>query len=151
MRVRVILLDNVRKLGTLGQIVDVNAGYARNFLIPNGVASIANAENEIKFEEKRAELERKSHDMLVVAKSQAKELEDLTITMSANATDNGKLYGSIGSAEVVAEVKKLTSIDLLPSVVVFPNGPIRVIGETEVMLLLHHDVTVKIKIVIEKG
>ncbi|MDH5731412.1 MAG: 50S ribosomal protein L9, partial [Gammaproteobacteria bacterium] len=101
----IILLEKVKNLGTIGDQVKVRAGYGRNYLIPQGKA-VAATENNIKvFEERRTELEAKANDSLVAAKARATQIDNLgTVEITGKASDEGKLYGSIGVREVADAV-----------------------------------------------
>ncbi|MFT5453300.1 MAG: large subunit ribosomal protein L9, partial [Enterobacterales bacterium] len=101
-----ILLENIRNLGGLGEKVDVRSGYGRNFLIPQGKAVPANDANVKVFEERRVELEAKAKEVVAAAQERADKLKDLTIKMSAKSSDEGKLFGSIGTRDIAAAVNE---------------------------------------------
>lgn len=142
----VILLENVRNLGTLGDKVKVKAGYGRNYLIPQGKAVYATQENIKKFESRRAELEKNA--ALVLEKAQAKKeaLEGLqVVTISAKAGEEGKLFGSVGTRDIAAAITQ-TGIAVSKSEVMLTAGLLRQIGEYEISIELHGDVTANIKV-----
>lgn len=147
----VILLEKVNRLGNLGEKVKVKAGFGRNFLIPFGKAVPATKEHLAQFEQRRAELEKKAADGLVAAQKRAKELENLVVTISARAADEGKLYGSLSVKEIADAVTK-AGVNVEKREVHLPEGALRNIGDYEVEIQLHTDVlaTVKIKVVEEK-
>lgn len=141
----VILLEKVGKLGDLGDQVSVKAGYGRNFLIPFGKAVPATKENVASFEARRAELEAQAAEILAQAQARAEKLEGLSITIEANAGDEGKLFGSIGTVDI-ADAVSATGNEASKSEVRLPNGALRELGEYEVDLQIHSDVTVIIAV-----
>ncbi|MCO6523657.1 MAG: 50S ribosomal protein L9 [Candidatus Schmidhempelia sp.] len=141
---QVILLDKVANLGSLGDQVQVKAGYARNFLIPQGKAVPATKRNIEFFEARRSELEAKLLDVLKAAEAKAAEIAELAqVTIATKAGDEGKLFGSIGTRDI-ADALKAKNIDVAKSQVRLPNGVLRIVGEHEVMLQLHSEVFAKI-------
>jgi large subunit ribosomal protein L9 len=143
----VILLDKVENLGGIGDRVRVRPGYARNYLLPQGKATAATAENIAAFEARRAEIERKAAEELAAAQARARTLEGLELTISAKVGGEGKLFGSIGTVDI-AEACAAQGLEVERSEVRLPEGPIRSVGETEVMLHLHSDVNVAIKVLV---
>jgi len=143
-----ILLENIRNLGGLGQKVDVRSGYGRNFLIPQGKAVPANDANVKVFEERRVELEAKAKEVVAAAQARADKLKDLTIKMSAKSSDEGKLFGSIGTRDIAAAVNELVDVELEKSEVSMPDGAIHSIGEYEYTISLHTEVTALVKVVV---
>lgn len=141
----VILLEKVENLGDLGDKVAVRAGYARNFLIPGGKAKYATAENIAEFEARRAELEKIAAESLTEAEVRQSKLENLVVTIPANAGAEGKLFGSVGTAEI-AEAVSNAAVPIEKREVRLPEGALRSVGEYEVTLHLHSDVNVDIKI-----
>ena len=144
---KIILLEKVKNLGDLGTEVKVKAGFGRNFLIPYGKAVMATSENRAFFEEKRAALEKAAKEALAEAKKRAKKLADLTVTLSAKAGEEGKLFGSVGTRDIADAVTQ-AGIEIAKSEVAMPEGPIRQIGEYELTIQLHSDVAQTIKVVI---
>lgn len=141
----VILLEKVGKLGGLGDKVTVKSGFGRNFLVPYGKAVPANAANIAEFEARRADLEKAAAEKLGVAQARAEELNDKAVTIKSKAGDEGKLFGSIGVRDV-ADAVSAAGIELGKSEVRLPEGPIRDIGEYDVAIQLHSDVTAMIKL-----
>ena len=141
----IILLEKVRNLGSIGEKVSVKAGHARNYLIPYGKAVMATATNLEKFAKMQVELEKHAAEMLVLAQERAAKLVDAVAVISSRATEEGKLFGSISASTIASSLKDL-GFDVKKSEVSLPQGPIRHTGEYEVTLLLHTDVTVKIKV-----
>ena len=146
---QLILLQKVVNLGNLGDKVDVKPGYGRNFLVPQGKAVPATAANLAEFEAKRAEYEAKAQQSLEAATARQGKLADASVTVSANASPEGKLYGSVGPREIAEALTKQLGVEINKSEVVMGEGPIRNIGESEVIVHLHADVesTVKVTVV----
>ena len=143
----IILLERVRNLGDLGEEVTVSPGYARNFLIPQGKAARATKENRAQFETQRSRLEHAAQERLGSAKERGEKLLGAAVTLAARASDEGRLYGSIGTREIadalterVAEVSKAE--------VRMPEGAIRQVGEYDIELGLHTDVVVVVKVTV---
>ncbi|MFB8829849.1 50S ribosomal protein L9 [Azotobacter sp. CWF10] len=146
----VILLEKIANLGNLGDKVSVKGGYARNFLLPQGKATAATAENVAAFEARRAELERLAAEKKASAEARAAQLNELEITITATAGDEGKLFGSIGTADI-ADALTAAGLDVAKSEVRLPNGTIRQTGEYDVALHLHTDVEASIRLVVVGG
>lgn len=142
-----ILLEKVQNLGDLGDKVKVKPGYGRNFLVPTGKAVPATEKNLAEFEARRAELEKLAWQKLSSAEERKGALEGFEITLSANASDEGKLYGSIGPREIADAVTE-RGITLEKSEVVMGEGPIRYTGEHVVLVHLHADVETEIKVTV---
>jgi large subunit ribosomal protein L9 len=140
----VILLQKVRNLGDLGDRVKVRAGFGRNFLLPQGMALPATADNVKVFEARRAELEKSA-----TAQNRAQQLEGFKFTIKARAAEEGKLYGSVGTFEII-EALKGQGINVQKREITLPNGPIRQTGEHTVILQLHSDVEVSILAIVEE-
>ena len=141
----VILLQKVANLGNIGDKVKVKPGYGRNFLLPSGKAALATAANLRKFEERRSELEKAAADSLSSAQSRAKQLEGFKLELHAKAGTEGKLFGSVGTADI-AEALTKGGIEIERSEVRLPGGPIRLIGEHHVKLHLHSDVEIDLPV-----
>ena len=143
-----ILLQKVTNLGGLGDKVKVSPGYGRNYLVPQGKAVPATAANLAEFEARRAEYEAKAQSLLSDAEQRRGKLEGASVTIYANASTEGKLYGSVGPREIAEALTKLgTPVE--KSEVVMGEGAFRHVGEFEVMVHLHADVEVPVKVVIE--
>lgn len=141
----VILLDRIGNLGGLGDEVSVRPGFARNYLIPQGKAVRATAENRAVFEQRRAELEREANQKLGVAQERAQSLTDMMITIVVKAGEEGKLYGSVGTQDI-AEAISGKGVSVEKAEVRLPEGVIREVGEYEIDLQLHAEVTVPIRL-----
>ncbi|MFZ9021719.1 MAG: 50S ribosomal protein L9 [Litorivicinaceae bacterium] len=143
----VILLEKVGKLGALGDRVTVKGGYARNFLLPQGRAVLANEANVAEFEARRAELEKFAQEQLDVASTRAEALNGKTVAITAKAGDEGKLFGSIGTRDI-AEAAEANGLTLDKSEVRLPEGPLRNTGEHEVQCQVHAEVFATITVAI---
>ena len=141
----VILLERVRNLGNLGDEVSVKNGYGRNFLIPQGKAVRATAANREVFESRRAELGAQAAGQLKAAEDRAAGLAELAVTIAARASDEGKLFGSVGSREIADAVTEAGQ-EVSKDEVLLPVGPLRSIGEFTVDLQLHSDVTASVTV-----
>ena len=144
----VILLENIGKLGNIGDKVAVKAGFGRNFLMPQGKAVPATAENLKDFEARRAELEAAAAEKIGVAKARAASLEVVAITITANAGDEGKLFGSIGTRDI-ADAVSAKGHAVKKSEVTLPMGVIREVGTYDVSLRLHSDLSITVQVVVE--
>jgi large subunit ribosomal protein L9 len=140
-----ILLEKIQNLGDLGDLVKVKAGYGRNYLVPQGKAALATKENLEQFKLRRAELEAAAKDKLGQAIARQTSLADVLIEISANASDEGNLYGSIGPREISAALSDIGH-EVNKSEVIMGEGPIRHVGEFDVVLHLHTDVEAVIKV-----
>ncbi|MDY6828551.1 MAG: 50S ribosomal protein L9 [Pseudomonadota bacterium] len=143
----VILLEKVGKLGELGDRVDVRPGYGRNYLLPFGKAVPATPDNVAEFEARRAELEKAAAERRQQAEARAEQLVETRIVISANAGDAGKLFGSIGTADIAAALTE-TGREVVKSEVSLPLGAIREVGEYEIDLQLHSDVKVTVTVAV---
>ena len=145
---QVILLEKVQGLGTLGDQVNVKPGYGRNFLVPQGKAVPATERNVAEFEARRAELEKASADALVAAQARAESLQEVSVTIKANAGDEGKLFGSVGVRDIV-DALATAGHTVEKREVSLPEGPIRTSGEFSLVLHLHTDVAVSVTVIVE--
>ena len=143
----VILLERVNNLGDLGDEVSVKPGFARNFLIPNSKAVQANKANREYFEERRADLETAANEKLGEAQSSAEGLADTVVTIMVKSGEEGRLYGSVGTQDIAdALVRDGKAVER--SEVRMPEGAIRSLGEYEIAVQLHSDVTVQIQVAV---
>jgi large subunit ribosomal protein L9 len=143
----VILLQKVANLGDVGDRVKVRPGFGRNFLLPQGKAALATPANISKFEERRVELEKRAADDLAAARDRAARLEGHALAITAKAGGEGKLFGSIGTADI-AEALSEDGIEVERSEVRLPGGPIRLVGEHHVKVHLHSDVEVDLTVTV---
>ena len=143
----VILLTKVANLGTIGDRVKVKSGYGRNFLLPKGKATLATPENVKKFEARRAELEKVARDQFQDAESRAAAFKEFKLQITAKAGTEGKLFGSIGTADI-AEACTNAGHKLARAEVRLPTGPLRTVGDHTITLHLHTDIDVQLPVVI---
>lgn len=143
----VILLDNIGKLGGLGDKVTVKPGYGRNYLVPYGLAVPATKDNIEAFEAQRAELEAQAAERKAEAQARAEQLNDIELSLVSKAGDEGKLFGSIGPRDL-ADAISSAGIDIAKSEVRMPNGPIRQTGEYDITLHLHAEVDAVVRVVV---
>ena len=136
----VILLEKIGRLGNIGDKVAVKSGFCRNFLIPQGKALLATPANITEFEERRAELEAAASDKKSKAQARADNLAEISITIPANASDEGKLFGSIGARDI-AEAITAAGEKVTKSEVRLPQGPLRELGDHHVDIQLHTEIT----------
>ncbi len=143
----VILLEKVSNLGNIGDRVKVRSGFGRNYLLPQGKATLATPDNVAKFEARRAELERVAHEQLQSAGDRSEGLKDFRLTITAKAGTEGKLFGSVGTSDI-AEACTRAGHPVARSEVRLPHGPLRTVGEHTVELHLHADVDVHLPVTI---
>lgn len=141
----VILLEKMRNLGSLGDVVNVKPGFGRNYLIPQGLAVYATAKSKEEFEKRRAELEKKAQQSLAQAQQRAAHLSDVTVVIAAMASDEGKLYGSVGLHEI-KDALDAKSLDVSKREIVLPEGPFHSVGQYTVELHLHSDVIANLQV-----
>lgn len=142
----VILLENISKLGKLGQTVNVRAGFGRNFLIPQGKAVHATEANTAAFEARRAELEAAAAAQLAAAQARADRITAIgEVTIAANAGEEGKLFGSVGTRDI-AEAITARGVEVDKSEVRLPSGALRELGAYEIAIQIHGDVTVTVNL-----
>ena len=142
-----ILLQKVANLGNIGDRVRVKSGYGRNFLLPAGKATLATAENVKRFETRRAELLARANDELSQATARAEAFKEFKLTITAKAGTEGRLFGSVGTADI-AEHSTKAGHALARSEVRLPGGPLRVVGEHNVQLHLHADINIELPVII---
>ena len=144
----VILLENISNLGGLGDKVDVKAGFGRNYLIPKGKAVPATAANSAEFEARRAELESAAAATLAAAETRAEAINALSlVSIEANAGEEGKLFGSVGTRDI-AEAITAAGCEIDKAEVRLPQGALRDLGEYEIAIQVHGDVTAMVNIAV---
>jgi large subunit ribosomal protein L9 len=143
----VILLEKVSNLGSLGDKVKVNAGYGRNYLLPFGKAVPATEANVAEFEARRADLEKAAAEALAAAQMRGEQLSTLSVTITSKAGDEGKLFGSIGTRDI-ADALSSAGVAVNKSEVRLPNGVLREVGEYEIDVQVHSEVTATVKVIV---
>ena len=142
---QIILMEKVINLGNLGDLVKVKDGYARNFLIPRGMAKRATLAAKAEFEARRAELEKLAAEKLAVAQAAAEKLSGVVVAISRKAGVDGRLFGSVTNADI-AEGLKAQGFDIEKSSVRMPNGPLKTVSESTIDVALHTDVVAQITV-----
>ncbi|AUM01006.1 50S ribosomal protein L9 [Pseudothauera hydrothermalis] len=142
---QIILLEKVANLGGLGDVVKVKDGYARNYLIPQGLAKRATAANMAEFEARRAELERLQAEKLAAAQALAAKLDGLMIQITRKAGMDGRLFGSVTNADV-AEALSAQGCEVERGAIRMPNGPLKSVGDFQLEVALHSDVVATITV-----
>lgn len=143
----IILLEKVANLGNLGEQVSVKPGYGRNFLIPGGKAVLATADRIAEFEGRRAELEKAASERLAVCKTRAEAIEKLSLTITHQAGEEGKLFGSVGLTDIIAACAE-AGVTVEKQEIKLPEGSLRQVGEFEIAIHLHTDVVATLKLAI---
>jgi len=144
----IILMDKVTNLGNLGDVVKVKDGFARNYLIPQKMAKRATKANMEEFAQKKAELEKVAAEKLAAAQARAEKLAGFNLVMSQKAGVDGRLFGSVGNIDI-SEALQAQGFDVAKGEVRLPEGPFKTLGEFDVTLGLHADVTVDIKVTVQ--
>ncbi|MFA7282834.1 MAG: 50S ribosomal protein L9 [Sterolibacterium sp.] len=142
---QVILMEKVVNLGSLGDVVKVKEGYARNFLIPHGKAKRVTPENLAAFEVKRAELEKVQAEKLVAAQEKAAKMEGLMVQVTRKAGVDGRLFGSVSGADI-AEALKVQGFEIDKTAIRMPNGLLKMVGDSKLEISLHTDVLASITV-----
>jgi len=140
---KIILLDKIQRLGEIGDVVEVNSGYARNFLIPQKKAAFASEKNIAEVESKKDELAAMSEDLLTNAQARGKDIEGSECEILVPVTEEGALYGSVGTREI-SEAFSNTDILIDKSEVQLPDGPIKETGDHNIMITVHPEVSVEV-------
>lgn len=143
----IILMEKVANLGNLGDVVKVKDGYARNFLIPQGMAKRANKANIAAFAERKAELEKLAAEKLAAAQARAEKIAGMTVTIAQKAGVDGRLFGSVTNVDI-AEALTAQGVEIAKAEVRLPEGPFKMVGEYPVTLALHSDVTCDITVTV---
>lgn len=142
----VILLEKIGKLGEIGDTAIVKAGYARNFLFPKGKAIPATKANLAEFEERKADLLAAHNEKVAASQARAAKVEGASLTIEVNASDEGKLFGSVGTREIADALNAQAGSDVSKAEVLMPHGIIRELGTTELTIDLGHDVAAQITV-----
>lgn len=144
---QVILLERIKNLGSLGDVVKVRNGFGRNYLIPQGKARPATKANIAEVEARRAELEKQAAELVAAAQARAAKLAELSVTLAARAGEEGKLFGSVGTRDI-AEAITAAGVEVEKGEVRLPNGPLRNTGEYEIAVQLQGDVEATVKVTV---
>lgn len=144
---QVILLEKVVNLGSLGEVVKVKDGYARNFLIPQKKARRATDSNVKEFEAKRAELEKVAAEKLAASQAQGEKLNGFTVQLAQKAGVDGRLFGSVTNHDI-AEALTKQGFAVVKAQVRMPTGPLKTVGEHKVEVALHTDVLVAVNVTV---
>jgi len=144
-----ILLERIKNLGDLGDVVKVKSGYGRNFLLPTGKALTATEANKKVFEARKAELLKKAQESVAGAKARAAKLAGVVVKVKALAAEEGKLYGSVGPAEI-ARAAEAQGHDVKKSEIDMPEGAIRTVGTYTVVARFHTEIEASITVVVEE-
>ena len=142
---QIILLEKITNLGSLGDVVRVKEGFARNYLIPNGKAKRATAQNLAEFEKRRGELEKAQADALAGAQAQAARLDGLMVQITQKAGVDGKLFGSVTNVDI-SEALKAQGLEVPRAAIRMPQGPLKQVGDHSLKIALHADVVVTITV-----
>jgi len=143
---QIILLEKVINLGQLGDVVRVKDGYARNFLIPGGKARRATAVALKEFEARRADIEKVQADKLAAARAEGEKLAGMTVQLTEKAGVDGRLFGSVTNLNVVEALKKQGFGSVDKTMLKFPEGPLKTVGDHKIQVHLHTDVNVEITV-----
>lgn len=144
---QVILLQKVQNVGELGETVDVKSGFARNYLIPQGMAAPATPENVAAFEQRRAELERQQAEALAAAQARAESLSGMAVTISRKAGEEGKLFGSVGTQDIADAIAE-AGVPVEKHEVRLPEGPLRETGDYDIDIQLYSDVKATVAVTV---
>lgn len=146
----VILLEKMSNLGEIGDTAKVKSGYARNFLFPQGKAVQATKQNMAEFEVRKSELLARHNSKVAAAQVRAAKVNGVTLVLRENASDEGKLFGSVGTKDIAEALNAQVGSDVLKSEVMMPNGVIRAIGQYEIDLNLGYDVAARISLSVQR-
>lgn len=144
---QVLLLEKIDNLGNLGDQVKVKSGYGRNYLIPSGKAAPATPENIAKFETRRAELQKAAEESLAEARARGEALQGLSVTIPAKSGEEGKLCGSVGTGDIAQAITE-AGVAVERHEVRLPTGPFHELGEYQVDIHLHADVTIPVVVTV---
>ena len=147
---KVILLENLKKIGSIGEIIDVKRGFARNFLIANNKALYASKENVTKVEKIKSELSKKDNEKKQLAKSLFEKINKKQYTVKKLSTENNELYGSVKPTEISKMIFEKDKVDIKPSMIQ-PMNEIKSLGKFKVKIYLHSEVDAEILINVESS
>jgi large subunit ribosomal protein L9 len=142
---QVILLEKIANLGSLGDVVKVKEGFARNYLIPNGKAKRATPANLAEFEQRRADLEQAQTEALAKAQEKAAKLDGLMVQITQKAGVDGNLFGSVTNVDIADALKK-HDLEVPKAAIRMPQGPLKQVGDHPIKIALHADVVVTVTV-----
>lgn len=146
---QVILVESVSNLGNLGDVVDVKSGYARNYLLPRGIARMATPENRRELEARRAELERAEAEKLEAARARHAQLDGQRVTIRARVGAEERLFGSVSAGDIADALSAATGLEVEKRDVRLPEGPLRTLGEFELSVHVYSDLDATVAVVVE--
>ena len=147
---KVILLENVKRVGSIGEVIDVKRGYARNFLIANKKALYASKENILEVEKIKTDLSKKDNEKKHLAKSLFEKINKKQYKVSKLSTENNELYGSVKPTEISKLIEKIDKLDIKPSMIQ-PTREIKTLGKFKVKITLHSEVDAEINIIVQSA
>jgi large subunit ribosomal protein L9 len=145
---KLILKKTVENLGEAGQVVQVKAGYGRNYLLPQDLAYVASEANMLRLEEEQAKAEERARRDFLEARRRSSQLEGMSLTFRERAGEDGKLFGSVTAADIVGQANESLDYELEKRTIIL-DEPIKTTGVTEVVIRLHKDVEVTIEVTVE--
>ncbi len=147
---KVILLENIKKIGSIGEIIDVKRGYARNFLIANKKALYASKENINQVEKIKTQLSKKDNEKKQIAKKIAEKINKKEFQIKKLSTENKELYGSVKPTEISKLIKEKENLDITPSMIQ-PIKEIKSLGRFKIKITLHSEIDADIQIIVESA
>tara|TARA_Y100000768_G_C23528254_1_gene473604 strand:- start:84 stop:542 length:459 start_codon:yes stop_codon:yes gene_type:complete len=147
---KVILLENVKRIGSIGEVIDVRRGFARNYLIANKKALYASKENIKEVEKIKTELSKKDNEKKLEAKKISEQINKKVFTVKKLSTENNELYGSVKPTEISKLIKEKNKTDIKPSMIQ-PTQEIKALGKFKVKIFLHSEVDAEITVVVESA
>ncbi len=147
---QVVLLEDVKSLGKKGDVVKVNDGYARNFILPKNLGVEANTQNLAKLKQQKAHEAKVAAELLAAAKELGEQISSKEVVLSAKVGEGGKLFGAIASKEIAQAAKEQLNLELDKKKIQLPD-PIKTLGTHEVALKLHKDVTATLKVTVKEA
>ena len=147
---KVILLENLKRIGSIGEIIDVKRGYARNYLIANKKALYASKENINQVEKIKSQLSKKDNEKKLDAKNIAEKMNNKVFTVKKLSTENKELYGSVKPTEISKLIKEKENLDIKPSMIQ-PVKEIKSLGQFKVKISLHSEIDAEILIIVESA
>ena len=147
---KVILLENIKRIGSIGEIIDVKRGFARNFLIANNKALYASKENISQVEKIKSDLTQKDTDKKNLAKNIFEQINNKEYNVKKLSTENNELYGSVKPTEISKLIEEIDKLDIKPSMIQ-PTKEIKTLGKFKVKITLHSEVDAEINIIVQSA